>query len=81
MLSHEMILHLAAIIIAAVVVGTSAFVYVDATLLGMPHKRAKDDHLLNQTPLWWFGGCMCLWIVVFPMYFVARYEFIHRESI
>lgn len=81
MLSHEVIFHIAAIIIGAVIVGTSAFVYVDATLLGMPHNRARAGSLLNRTPLWWFGGCMCLWIVMFPMYFVARYDFTHRESI
>lgn len=66
---------IATLAIGSVVVVTSAFVYFDAHRIGMKKDLHLPPSIMNNSPVGWFVGCLLLWIVVFPLYFVARSRF------
>jgi hypothetical protein len=59
-------------IILLIVVGTSVWVYSDATAIGVNEKKSFFN---PGKPLAWALHCLFLWIVFFPIYLGKRAEF------
>ena len=57
-----------------VVVGSSGWVYVDATQNGIQKGMGSGD--ANRSPSGWFGACIVLWIIAFPLYLMKRSKLI-----
>lgn len=55
------------------VIGTSIWVYLDAQSLGVRKGQLKG--LFDLSPIGWFLGSLCLWIIAFPAYLVKRNEY------
>lgn len=64
-------------IILLMVVGTSAWVYSDATAIGVNEKKSFFN---PGRPLAWALHCLFLWIVFFPIYLGKRAEFKKKYS-
>lgn len=60
------------LVVGLVVLGSSVWVLIDAHRLGLRAGRDGKRRLLSNDPATWFFGCILLWIVVFPLYLVAR---------
>jgi len=61
------------LLVLIIVVGTSIWVYFDAKSLGF--KRTGKGGLTDMGPGSWLAGSLLLWIVIFPIYLVARSRF------
>lgn len=70
-------------IVVIVVIGTSIWVYFDATSLGIKKEfsSAKSSGLANMGPGGWFVSCLGIWIIAFPLYLVKRDEFKRMSQI
>ena len=75
---NEMMQYGFAIMAVAALVATSLFVYVDAGMIGMRKDPNGGEHLLNNSPLEWFVGCLLLVVIALPLYMVARHDHIRR---
>lgn len=64
---------LLSILIMIAVLGTDAWVYVDARrrLSGRRPVVVSLGPLRVETPEAWFLGCLILWVVFFPLYLTA----------
>jgi len=60
-------------LILIIVVGTSIWVAVDASSIGV--KKGQIKGVADMGPVGWFFGCLLLWIVGFPYYLAKRGEF------
>lgn len=61
------------LIIGLIVLGTSIWVAVDASSIGV--KKGQIKGIANMGPAGWFFVCLLLWIVGFPVYLSKRSEF------
>lgn len=55
------------------VIGTSIWVYFDATTIGV--KKGQVSGVADMNPGGWFLACLLLWIIAFPLYLSKRAEF------
>lgn len=60
-------------LILIIVVGTSIWVAIDASTIGV--KKGQIKGVADMGPAGWFFGCLLLWIVGFPYYLAKRGEF------
>ena len=63
-----------------VVVGTSIWVAVDASRLGVK-RGTLDGRLFDMGPVGWFFGVLFLWIIGFPAYLIKRPEYVANRNI
>ena len=56
----------------SVVFGTSLWVFIDATNIGI--KKDTTKGVLNMGPTGWFFACLLCWIAAFPAYLVKRHR-------
>jgi len=66
------------LIVTLSVLDTSIWVYVDATNIGV--KKGQIGGFADAGPGTRFGGCLLLWIVIFPLYLVKRGAYIRISS-
>lgn len=66
-----------ALAVGVLVFGSSIWVLIDAQRLRM---TGGQGGLLSNSPTMWFVGCIGLWIVMFPLYFVARSRAIAAQT-
>jgi len=59
-------------LILLIVVGTSIWVAIDASIIGVKNGQLKG--LAGMGPAGWFFACLLLWIVGFPLYLAKRGE-------
>jgi hypothetical protein len=57
-----------------IILGTSIWVFFDATALGV-RRGIVNWSFLDMGPGRWFIACLLLWIVVFPLYLSLRPKF------
>ena len=64
----------AALVPLAVVLGLDLWVYSDARARQGTRRevRARIGSLEIDRPQWWLAGCVVLFVLVFPLYLVAR---------
>lgn len=58
-------------LISLIVIGTTIWVGIDASNLGMSRGRAGGG-FLDMGPAGWVFACLLFWIVAFPCYLAAR---------
>lgn len=58
--------------ILLIVLGTSIWVGVDASTIGV--KKGQLKGMADMGPTGWFFACLLLWIVAFPFYVAKREE-------
>lgn len=66
------------LVIMAVLIGTSFWVYFDAKSIGIKAGEVKSGRMAGldtMGPGSWLAGCLILWIIFFPIYLVKRGEF------
>ena len=63
------------LLVWSVVIGTSLWVLVDATTIGV--ERGQLEGLADMTPLEWFGCCLMLWPIG-VLYYLAKREELMR---
>lgn len=61
------------LVIVAVLIGTSFWVYFDAKSIGI--KKGQVTGFADMAPGSWAVGCLILWIIFFPFYLMKRGEF------
>lgn len=69
------------IVILLMVIGTSVWVYFDATKIGVKKtgEKAKDFKFhVDMGPVGWMVCCLLLWIVAFPAYLILRPQFLTK---
>jgi len=59
-------------VIIIIVIGTSIWVAVDATTIGV--KKGQIKGVADMGPAGWFFACLLLWIIAFPFYLAKRGE-------
>lgn len=63
------------VLILLVVIGTSVWVYFDATKIGVRKTGEKAQTAkfhVDMGPVGWMACCLLLWIVAFPAYLILR---------
>jgi hypothetical protein len=60
------------------VIGTSIWVLLDAQKIGV--RKGQFTGFFDLSPWGWFGGCLLLWIVIFPLYLIKRPELLKLNS-
>lgn len=66
------------LLLTLIVLGTSIWVLVDAITIGV--KKGQIKGFTDAGPVGWFGLCLLLWIVGFPLYLAKRGEYIHINT-
>ena len=61
-----------------VVFGTSLWVFIDATNIGI--KKDTTKGFFNMGPTGWFLACLLCWIAAFPAYLVKRHQHIRAAT-
>ena len=58
------------IIVFICVIGTSIWVLIDASSIGV--KKGMIKGFFDMSPVGWFFGCLLAWIIAFPSYIAKR---------
>jgi hypothetical protein len=60
------------------VLGTSVWVLVDSTRIGV--EKGKIKSFFNMGPIGWCFSCLILWVVAFPAYIAKRVEYLEASE-
>ena len=61
------------VVMFLLVIGTSIWVYFDATTIGVT--KGQLSGVFDMSPTAWAFACLLIWIVCFPAYLVKRTEY------